>query len=95
MTKKILLLGSGELGKEFVIAAKRLGQYVVACDSYAGAPAMQVADACEVFDMLDGDRLEAQTSSFPKSRRSVPNGSTPARSGASRSCRARVQSTSR
>ena len=84
MTKKILLLGSGELGKEFVIAAKRLGQYVVACDSYAGAPAMQVADACEVFDMLDGDRLEA-----------VPNGSTPARSGASRSCRARVQSTSR
>ena len=59
MTKKILVLGSGELGKEFVIAAKRLGQYVVACDSYAGAPAMQVADACEVFDMLDGDRLEA------------------------------------
>ena len=59
MTKKILLLGSGELGKEFVIAAKRLGQYVVACDSYAGAPAMQVADECEVFDMLDGDRLEA------------------------------------
>ena len=59
MTKKILLLGSGELGKEFVIAAKRLGQYVVACDSYAGAPAMQVADACEVFDRLDGDRLEA------------------------------------
>ena len=49
MTKKILLLGSGELGKEFVIAAQRLGQTVVACDSYAGAPAMQVADACEVF----------------------------------------------
>ncbi|EKC59768.1 hypothetical protein LEA_13194, partial [human gut metagenome] len=47
MTKKILLLGSGELGKEFVIAAQRLGQTVVACDSYAGAPAMQVADACE------------------------------------------------
>ena len=45
MTKKILLLGSGELGKEFVIAAKRLGQYVIACDSYAGAPAMQVAPA--------------------------------------------------
>lgn len=38
MTKKILLLGSGELGKEFVIAAKRKGQYVIACDSYAGAP---------------------------------------------------------
>ena len=55
MTKKILLLGSGELGKEFVIAAQRLGQHVVACDSYAGAPAMQVADECEVFDMLDGE----------------------------------------
>ncbi len=59
MTKKILLLGSGELGKEFVIAAKRKGQYVVACDSYAGAPAMQVADECEVFNMLDGDALDA------------------------------------
>lgn len=59
MTKKIMLLGSGELGKEFVIAAQRLGQTVVACDRYAGAPAMQVADACEVFDMLDGDALEA------------------------------------
>ena len=57
MTKKILLLGSGELGKEFVIAAQRKGQYIVACDSYAGAPAMQVADECEVFDMLDGDAL--------------------------------------
>ncbi len=59
MTKKILLLGSGELGKEFVIAAKRLGQYVIACDAYEGAPAMQVADECEVFSMLDGDALEA------------------------------------
>ena len=57
--KKILLLGSGELGKEFVIAAQRLGQFVVACDKYAGAPAMQVADAFEVFDMLDGDALAA------------------------------------
>ena len=56
--KKILLLGSGELGKEFVIAAQRLGQYVIACDSYVGAPAMQVADECEVFSMLDGDALE-------------------------------------
>ena len=56
--KKILLLGSGELGKEFVISVKRLGEYVVACDSYAGAPAMQVADECEVFNMLDGDALE-------------------------------------
>lgn len=58
MTKKILLLGSGELGKEFVIAAKRLGQYVVACDSYENAPAMQVADECEVFSMLDGEALD-------------------------------------
>ncbi len=57
--KKILLLGSGELGKEFVIAAKRAGQYVVACDRYAGAPAMQVADESEVVNMLDGDALDA------------------------------------
>ena len=57
--KKILLIGSGELGKEFVISAQRKGQYVVACDSYAGAPAMQVADAYEIFDMLDGDALAA------------------------------------
>ena len=56
--KKILLLGSGELGKEFVISAQRKGQYIIACDSYAGAPAMQVADECEVFSMLDGDALE-------------------------------------
>ena len=56
--KKIMLLGSGELGKEFVIAAQRLGQYVIACDAYAGAPAMQVADEAEVFPMLDGDALE-------------------------------------
>ena len=59
MTKKILLLGSGELGKEFVIAAQRKGQYIIACDSYGGAPAMQVADECEVFDMLDGEALAA------------------------------------
>ncbi|WP_353132966.1 formate-dependent phosphoribosylglycinamide formyltransferase [Limnohabitans sp.] len=57
--KKILLLGSGELGKEFVISAKRLGCYVVACDSYAGAPAMQVADECSVFSMLDESALRA------------------------------------
>lgn len=56
---KILLLGSGELGREFVISAKRLGAHVVACDSYAGAPAMQVADECEVFSMLDGAALSA------------------------------------
>lgn len=57
--KKILLLGSGELGREFVIAAKRAGQYVIACDRYDNAPAMQVADEREVFSMLDGDALAA------------------------------------
>lgn len=59
MTKKILLMGSGELGKEFTIAAQRKGQYVVACDRYAEAPAMQVADEFEVFDMLDAEALMA------------------------------------
>jgi phosphoribosylglycinamide formyltransferase 2 len=58
MNKKILLLGSGELGKEFVIACQRYGQHVIAVDSYAGAPAMQVADDCEVINMLDGDALD-------------------------------------
>lgn len=56
--KKILLLGSGELGKEFVIAAKRKGVYVVACDKYDNAPAMQVADEREIFSMLDGEALD-------------------------------------
>ena len=55
----ILLLGSGELGREFVIAAKRLGARVIACDSYDDAPAMQLADAREVFSMLDGTALRA------------------------------------
>lgn len=58
-TATILLLGSGELGREFVISAKRLGCRVIACDSYEGAPAMQVADGFEVFSMLDGDALRA------------------------------------
>jgi len=57
--KKILLLGSGELGKEFVISAKRLGCHVIACDSYVGAPAMQVADEFCVFSMLDEAPLRA------------------------------------
>ncbi len=57
--KKILLLGSGELGKELVIALKRLGQYVIAVDSYNDAPAQQVADEREVINMLDGDALDA------------------------------------
>ncbi len=56
---RIMLLGSGELGREFVISAKRLGAHVVACDSYAGAPAMQLADEAEVFSMLDGAALPA------------------------------------
>ena len=55
----LMLLGSGELGREFAIAAKRLGCRVIACDRYAYAPAMQLADACEVFPMLDGNALRA------------------------------------
>ena len=58
MRKKILLLGSGELGKEFVIACQRLGQYIIAVDGYAGAPAMQVAHEFEVINMLDGAELD-------------------------------------
>ena len=52
----ILLLGSGELGKEVAIAAQRLGCRVIACDRYADAPAMQVADVSEV--------LASQSSKF-------------------------------
>jgi len=55
----LMLLGSGELGREFAIAAKRLGCRVVACDRYENAPAMQLADAFEVFSMLDGKALRA------------------------------------
>jgi phosphoribosylglycinamide formyltransferase 2 len=55
---KILLLGSGELGKEFVIAAQRIGQTVIAVDSYENAPAMQVAHGFEVINMLDGSELD-------------------------------------
>ena len=58
MRNKILLLGSGELGKEVVIALQRLGQYVIAVDSYPDAPAMQVAHEFEVINMLDGDALD-------------------------------------
>lgn len=57
--KKIMMLGSGELGKEVVIALQRLGHYVIAVDSYAGAPAMQVAHTYEVINMLDGAALDA------------------------------------
>ncbi len=55
----ILLLGSGELGREFVISAKRLGARVIACDAYDDAPAMQLADGREVFSMLDGAAIRA------------------------------------
>jgi phosphoribosylglycinamide formyltransferase 2 len=55
---KILLLGSGELGKEFAIAAQRIGQTVIAVDSYENAPAMQVAHGFEVINMLDGEALD-------------------------------------
>ena len=55
---KILLLGSGELGKEFVIAAQRIGQTIIAVDSYENAPAMQVAHGFEVINMLDGEELD-------------------------------------
>lgn len=57
--QKIMLLGSGELGKELVIALQRLGQYVIAVDSYKDAPAMQVAHECEIINMLDGTALDA------------------------------------
>jgi phosphoribosylglycinamide formyltransferase 2 len=53
----LMLLGSGELGREFTIAAKRLGCRVIACDRYDDAPAMQLADEREVFPMLDGAAL--------------------------------------
>jgi phosphoribosylglycinamide formyltransferase 2 len=58
LPKKLMLLGSGELGKEFTIAAQRLGNHVVAVDRYPHAPAMQVADECEVISMLSADDLE-------------------------------------
>lgn len=58
MQKKILLLGSGELGKEFVIAAQRIGQTIIAVDNYENAPAMQVADGFEIINMLDGAELD-------------------------------------
>ena len=57
--KKILLLGSGELGKELTISLKRMGYYVIACDAYEKAPAMQVSDVSEVFNMLDREKLKS------------------------------------
>ncbi|MBW4627721.1 MAG: formate-dependent phosphoribosylglycinamide formyltransferase [Brasilonema octagenarum HA4186-MV1] len=64
LPQKLMLLGSGELGKEFVIAAKRFGNYVIAVDRYANAPAMQVADCSEVISMLSADDLEAVVSKY-------------------------------
>ncbi|WP_414621382.1 formate-dependent phosphoribosylglycinamide formyltransferase [Calothrix sp. CCY 0018] len=64
LPQKIMLLGSGELGKEFVIAAQRLGNFVIAVDRYKDAPAMQVADCCEVISMLSADDLEAIVSKY-------------------------------
>ncbi len=58
LPQKLMLLGSGELGKEFVIAAQRLGNYVIAVDRYENAPAMQVADCSEVINMLSAEDLE-------------------------------------
>jgi phosphoribosylglycinamide formyltransferase 2 len=58
-TATLMLLGAGELGREFAIAAKRLGCRMIACDRYANAPGMQVSDACEVFPMLDGAAMRA------------------------------------
>ncbi|WP_321463305.1 formate-dependent phosphoribosylglycinamide formyltransferase [uncultured Vibrio sp.] len=55
---RVLLLGSGELGKEVAIECQRLGLEVIACDRYANAPAMQIAHRSYVLDMLDGQTLE-------------------------------------
>ena len=59
LPQTILLLGSGELGRELTMSLKRLGCKVVACDSYEGAPAMQVADEFRVFAMTDAEALRA------------------------------------
>jgi phosphoribosylglycinamide formyltransferase 2 len=64
LPKRIMLLGAGELGKEFAIAAQRLGQYVIAVDRYPNAPAMQVADDSAVISMLNGDDLERVVQEF-------------------------------
>jgi phosphoribosylglycinamide formyltransferase 2 len=58
LAKKILLCGAGELGKEVVIELQRYGVEVIAVDSYADAPAMQVADRCHIISMLDGQELK-------------------------------------
>ena len=73
---RLLMLGAGELGKEVVIEAQRLGVEVIAVDRYPNAPAMQVAHRSHVLDMLDPQALrelvmrERPTSSCPRSRRS-------------------------
>jgi phosphoribosylglycinamide formyltransferase 2 len=64
LPKKLMLLGSGELGKEFVIAAQHLGNYIIAVDRYPHAPAMQVADCSEVISMLSAEDLERIVSKY-------------------------------
>lgn len=68
---RVLLLGSGELGKEVVLELQRLGCEVIACDRYANAPAMQVAHRSHVFSMLDGDALR-RVVELEKPHRIVP-----------------------
>ena len=62
--KKIMLLGSGELGKEVAIAAKRLGCYVIACDRYENAPAMQVSDQFAILNMNNDNELKEVISDY-------------------------------
>lgn len=64
LPKTIMLLGSGELGKEFVIAAQRLGNFVIAVDRYSNAPAMQVADCSEVISMLSAEDLQRLVNTY-------------------------------
>lgn len=99
--KKIMLLGSGELGKEFVIAAQRLGQTVVACDSYAAPPPCRSPTHAKVFHMLDGDALAAAVGKHrpdiivPEIEAIRTDGSTSSKRRACRSCRAPAPSISR
>lgn len=62
--KRFMLLGSGELGREFVIAVKRMGYYIVAIGRYPNAPAMQISDDSEVIDMLDPKQLETVVNKY-------------------------------
>lgn len=74
---RVMLLGSGELGKEVAIECQRLGVEVIAVDRYADAPAMHVAHRSHVINMLDGDALrrvvELKITSSPQTNSSTPN----------------------